>query len=152
MTLTSYAAKVIKVTKTWHTLDESTAARPVKNPERVKKLKQEWLAVSEKNLLAEIRRASGATQVLIADLLDLDQSRVSRIESADLSSMQLATLIDYVRAIDGKLTITITAGGHHYSISDDVVALPRKLKPKKAAKRPPAKKATRKPTAKRRAS
>ena len=145
------------MTKTWHTLDEFTSARPVKDPERVKRLKQEWRAITEKNFLSEIRKASGATQVLIADLLDLDQSRVSRIESSDLSSMQLATLIDYVRAIDGKLTITITAGGHHYSIPDEVVLLPKKPRAKKTSKKPAkptrvAKEATKKPGARRRAS
>jgi hypothetical protein len=42
------------------------------------------------------------------------QSRVSAVET-DISTLEIGTLIDYVRALGGELNLTITVDDHSYT-------------------------------------
>lgn len=65
--------------------------------------------------LAELRRrGSGLTQNQVADRWGRTQSRVSAVEN-DIASLEIGTLIDYVRALGGELNVTITVDDHSYS-------------------------------------
>ena len=64
--------------------------------------------------LGELRRATGITQVEVAERWGRGQPQVSKVERSDLSTVELTTLAGYVRAIGGRLTITVEAGDHVY--------------------------------------
>jgi len=56
--------------------------------------------------LGEVRRAQAFTQATIAQLLDMDQSEVSRLERR--SDMLLSTLRSFIRAAGGDLQLIVT--------------------------------------------
>lgn len=63
--------------------------------------------------LAELRRAAGRTQVDIAEEWGRPQSKVSRLES-DPTRAEIATLLGYVAAIGGHLTVEAEIDGETY--------------------------------------
>jgi hypothetical protein len=63
--------------------------------------------------LAELRRAAGLNQTELAERWGHRQPHVSKVEN-DPTNVELATLAGYVRALGGRLTITVVAGGHIY--------------------------------------
>ncbi len=63
--------------------------------------------------LAALRRAAGLNQIEVAERWGHGQPHVSKIEN-DPTNVELATLAGYVRALGGRLTITVEAGGHIY--------------------------------------
>ena len=63
--------------------------------------------------LAQLRRSVGVTQVELAQRWGRGQSYVSKIER-DPAGANMATLIDYVRALGGRLTVTVEAGDHTF--------------------------------------
>lgn len=133
------------MSKTWLTNDEVKQRRPIDDKQLFDKLVAEYRALTDERVLSDIRKASGVTQALIAELLELDQSRISRIESSKITSLQLATLIDYLRAIDGDISITITKDDRQYHLTNKPVAKAKKHVSKKAARKSttrPAKKPT----------
>jgi hypothetical protein len=63
--------------------------------------------------LAELRRAAGLNQTELAERWGHHQPHVSKVEN-DPTNVELSTLAGYVRALGGRLTITVEAGGHIY--------------------------------------
>jgi Helix-turn-helix domain len=64
--------------------------------------------------LAELRKHGAAlTQTEVAQRWGRVQSRVSSLE-ADLTKIEVATLMDYVRALHGTLEVRITVDNHTY--------------------------------------
>ena len=64
--------------------------------------------------LAELRKQGAAlTQTEVAQRWGRVQSRVSSLE-ADLTKIEVATLMDYVRALHGTLEVRITVDNHTY--------------------------------------
>ena len=64
--------------------------------------------------LAELRKHGAAlTQTEVAQRWGRVQSRVSSLE-ADLTKIEVATLMDYVRALNGTLEVRITVDNHTY--------------------------------------
>ena len=59
--------------------------------------------------LAELRRAVGLSQTELAERWGHTQSFVSRVER-DVTNVEMATLVGYVRALGGRLTVTVEAG------------------------------------------
>ncbi len=55
--------------------------------------------------LAEIRKAHGLSQQDVARAMGVTQSRVSRIESGDITRAELATLTAYIRALGGQVRL-----------------------------------------------
>ena len=56
--------------------------------------------------LAQVRKARELTQATIAELLEMDQSEVSRLEHR--SNMMLSTLRSFIRATGGELQLIVT--------------------------------------------
>lgn len=62
--------------------------------------------------LAQMRKATGLTQVQLAHALGVNQSRVSAIEHGDPDTMALTTIRSYVEALGGKLRLAADFGDH----------------------------------------
>ena len=63
-----------------------------------------------------IRKARGVSQVQLASTLEVSQNRVSQIERGQIDKAQLDTLMKYVEALGGKLTVTA-------EIADETIVL-----------------------------
>ena len=61
--------------------------------------------------LAELRRAAGLNQTELGGRWGHSQSFVSRVER-DPAGVEMTTLMGYVRALGGRLTVTVEAGDH----------------------------------------
>jgi predicted XRE-type DNA-binding protein len=66
--------------------------------------------------LAEIRKAHGLSQQDVARAMGVTQSRVSRIESGDITSAELSTIASYVRALGGDVRVIAAIGGHEITL------------------------------------
>ncbi|HEY1693307.1 MAG TPA: helix-turn-helix domain-containing protein [Polyangiaceae bacterium] len=95
--------------------------------------------------LRTIRAAVGKTQEDVADVAAMDQGDVSRIENR--GDMRLSTLERYVRALGGRLQVSMLIGGRQYILdvgeaerarapSGPGVAEPEARPRKRAAARP----------------
>lgn len=79
--------------------------------ERVNELRQEHQLVAS---LTELRRATSLTQSDVARKWGRSQSRVSSIEAANISTIEIGTLVDYARALNGHVEIRVTVADHTY--------------------------------------
>jgi predicted XRE-type DNA-binding protein len=79
--------------------------------ERVTELRKEHQLVSS---LGELRRATALTQTDVARNWGRSQSRVSSIEAAEIASIEIGTLVDYARALNGHVEIRVTVADHTY--------------------------------------
>lgn len=66
--------------------------------------------------LAEIRKAHGLSQQDVARAMGVTQSRVSRIESGDITRAELATVAAYIRALGGHLRVTAAIGSSEITL------------------------------------
>jgi predicted XRE-type DNA-binding protein len=66
--------------------------------------------------LAEIRKVHGLSQQDVARAMGVTQSRVSRIESGDLTKSELSTIAAYVRAIGGDVRVVASIGGDEIAL------------------------------------
>jgi DNA-binding XRE family transcriptional regulator len=64
--------------------------------------------------LGELRRAAGLTQQQLSERWGCTQSFVSKIER-DPASAEMGSLISYVRALGGKLVVTVVAADHVFT-------------------------------------
>jgi predicted XRE-type DNA-binding protein len=102
-------------------LDKGTINAPLTHPrmpdfaervaERVAELRTEHQLVAS---LAELRHAAALTQTDVARNWGRAQSRVSTIESADIATIEIGTLVDYARALNGHVEIRVTVNDHTY--------------------------------------
>lgn len=67
--------------------------------------------------LRELRAAQSLTQVQVAALAHIRQSRVSSIENGDIGSAQVNTLRKYVSALGGELDITVRLGDETFTLA-----------------------------------
>ena len=67
--------------------------------------------------LHELRKASGVTQVELANRLKVSQNRVSRIERGDIERAQLDTLRKYIEAVGGELRVEVEIGDERFLIA-----------------------------------
>jgi predicted XRE-type DNA-binding protein len=79
--------------------------------ERVAELRKEHQLVSS---LGELRRTTALTQTDVARNWGRSQSRVSSIEAAEIASIEIGTLVDYARALNGHVEIRVTVADHTY--------------------------------------
>jgi len=61
--------------------------------------------------LAEIRKSRSLSQQDVARAMGVTQSRVSRIESGDITNAELSTIAGYVHALGGELSVVAVIGG-----------------------------------------
>lgn len=66
--------------------------------------------------LRELREESELTQVALAELLQVSQNRVSRIERGELDRTQLDTLRRYVEALGGTLHLQAEFNGERVEL------------------------------------
>lgn len=66
-----------------------------------------WAEINARQAtLAQVRKARELTQATLAELLEMDQSEVSRLEHR--SNMLLSTLRSFIRATGGELQLIVT--------------------------------------------
>ena len=91
------------------TLEELLAKRPG-DTARIAQAREEILTESRAHRLADVRKAKHLTQKQLAERIDIDQSRVSRIENGDLSRTEVGTLAAYAQAVGGTLELVMHIG------------------------------------------
>jgi transcriptional regulator with XRE-family HTH domain len=57
--------------------------------------------------LADLRRAGGLSQALVAKAMNVTKSSISGLEARPLANVTLKTLVRYIAAIGGELTVTV---------------------------------------------
>jgi predicted XRE-type DNA-binding protein len=70
------------------------------------------VAASRRRVLSQLRRRRDLTQKVVAEQMGVSQSRVSAIESGDVSATELRTLASYISALGGKLKVVADFGDH----------------------------------------
>jgi len=65
--------------------------------------------------LAEMRKVAGVTQAGLAELLGVSQSRVSKIESGEISGIEVIRA--YVSALGGKVDLVATLGDRTWKVA-----------------------------------
>ena len=65
--------------------------------------------------LAEMRKASGVTQAGLAELLGVSQSRISKIESGEISGIEVIRA--YVTALGGTVDLVATLGDRTWKVA-----------------------------------
>ena len=85
------------------TLREKLASLPADRQEKIEAHAQQLIA--EEMSLQSLRRARQLTQVKVADLLNIRQENVSRIEKR--TDLLLSTLRDYVQSMGGDLRLVV---------------------------------------------
>lgn len=90
-------------------LEELLAKRPG-DASRIAQARDEMLTESRAHRLADVRKARHLTQEQLAERIDIDQSRVSRIENGDLSRTEVGTLVAYAHAVGGTLELVVRIG------------------------------------------
>jgi predicted XRE-type DNA-binding protein len=66
--------------------------------------------------LAEIRKAHGLSQQDVARAMGVTQSRVSRIESGDITKSELSTIAAYIRALGGDVRVIAAIEGEEVTL------------------------------------
>lgn len=88
------------------TIDDFMQSLPETRQASIRERSAELIA--EQMTLKQFRKAHALTQKKLADRLNIDQARVSKMEQN--SDMLLSTLRGYVEAVGGTLDLTVTIG------------------------------------------
>lgn len=67
--------------------------------------------------LAELRKQHKVTQSQLAEIMNVDQSRMSQIETGDITRAELPTVTAYINALGGSVKIVADFG-----VSQDQIA------------------------------
>jgi DNA-binding XRE family transcriptional regulator len=65
--------------------------------------------------LAEMRKAAGVTQAGLAELLNVSQSRISKIENGEISGIEVIRA--YVTALGGTVDLVATLGDRTWKVA-----------------------------------
>jgi DNA-binding XRE family transcriptional regulator len=65
--------------------------------------------------LAEMRKAAGVTQAGLAELLQVSQSRISKIENGEVSGIEVIRA--YVNALGGSVDLVATLGDRSWKVA-----------------------------------
>ena len=80
------------------------------DPALVKAARYELLASIRSARLAEVRKSRSLTQSEVASHMGVSQVRVSQIERGQLTASEVGTLVSYVEALGGRLTMVAEFG------------------------------------------
>ena len=97
------------------TLQDMLRTRPVDRV-RVEQRKRRMRDQLRAYRLRELREELELTQVALAELLQVSQNRVSRIERGELDRTQLDTLRRYVEALGGTLHLQAEFNGERVEL------------------------------------
>lgn len=78
--------------------------------------------------LREIREMAGHTQAALAELTDMTQSELSRLERRE--DHRLSTLRRFVEALGGELEVVAVFGAKRVALGSPLIGEPRKASPK----------------------
>jgi transcriptional regulator with XRE-family HTH domain len=80
------------------------------DPTLVQTARYELLASVRSAKLAEVRRSRSLTQSDVASQMGVTQVRVSQIERGQLTASEVGTLVSYIEALGGRLTLVAEFG------------------------------------------
>jgi len=80
------------------------------DPALVQAARYELLASVRSARLAEVRKSRSLTQSDVAAQMGVSQVRVSQIERGQLTASEVGTLVSYVEALGGRLTMVADFG------------------------------------------
>ena len=94
------------------------------NPERAKAWNSEESRAYERELVLShqiyrlrlVRKRLGITQVELAKRMGVSQIRISQIENGKLENFELGTLIRYIEALGGRLSMSVELEGKHLEL------------------------------------
>jgi DNA-binding XRE family transcriptional regulator len=81
------------------------------DPDEIQRRVEELLAEQRAYRLREIREACAWSQQQVADVMGVNQTRVSAIERGDLGKTELATIRRYVEVLGGEIEVVAKIGG-----------------------------------------
>lgn len=96
--------------KNWTEIRKDMVASGQIDEVRSAEHQRRMLAEVRAHRLAEIRKLQQVTQVELAKAMDVDQSRVSRLEKGRLDATELGTVKKYVEALGGELRLVADFG------------------------------------------
>lgn len=67
--------------------------------------------------LAELRKQHDLTQTQLAEIMHVDQSRISQIENGDITRAELTTVTAYISALGGSVKVVADFGDCQYQIA-----------------------------------
>lgn len=67
--------------------------------------------------LAELRKQHNLTQSQLAKIMHVDQSRISQIETGDITRAELPTVTAYINALGGSVKIVADFGDSQHQIA-----------------------------------
>ncbi len=67
--------------------------------------------------LAELRKQHQLTQAELAEIMHVDQSRISQIETGDITRTELPTVTAYINALGGSVKVVADFGDSQYQIA-----------------------------------
>jgi DNA-binding XRE family transcriptional regulator len=107
------------------------------DPALVQAARYELLTSVRSARLAEVRKSRSLTQSDVAAHMGVSQVRVSQIERGQLTASEVGTLVSYVEALGGRLTVVADFGDQSVVVDE-----PRPQEPTRVPKRPSSRKAS----------
>jgi transcriptional regulator with XRE-family HTH domain len=101
------------------TIQDVLKLRPI-SAERMNKARAEGAAFEFGFKLKEMRRRRELSQVEVAKILGVSQNRVSQIERGKLDKTLIGTLMRYVEALGGVLTVSAKIGDENLLLAQSV--------------------------------
>jgi DNA-binding XRE family transcriptional regulator len=111
--------KPMKDASSLSTIEDVLKLRPI-SAERMNKARAEGAAFEFGFKLKEMRRSRELSQVEVAKILGVSQNRVSQIERGKLDKTLIGTLMRYVEALGGVLTVSAKIGDENLLLAQSV--------------------------------
>lgn len=109
----------MKDASSFSTIEDVLKLRPI-SAERMNKAHAEGAAFEFGFKLKEMRRRRELSQVEVAKILGVSQNRVSQIERGKLDKTLIGTLMRYVEALGGVLTVSAKIGDENLLLAQSV--------------------------------
>ncbi|MFI6323355.1 helix-turn-helix domain-containing protein [Nonomuraea sp. NPDC050556] len=97
--------------------DDSALAEIFDGPGEMDEIRRQASLLRAGLRLGEVRKRLGLTQQQVADRMEVSQKRVSAIETAQLSTIKVSTLVAYAEALGGKLGVSIDVDDEHLELA-----------------------------------
>jgi transcriptional regulator with XRE-family HTH domain len=96
--------------KNWREVRKEAVARGLVDEAKVAEHRTRALAELQAYRLADVRKAQQLTQVEVAQVMEVTQSRVSQLEKGSLEASEIGTVRKYVEALGGHLRVLADFG------------------------------------------
>lgn len=96
--------------KNWREVRKEAVARGLVDEAKVAEHRTRALAELQAYRLADVRKAQHLTQVEVAQVMEVTQSRVSQLEKGSLEASEIGTVRKYVEALGGHLRVLADFG------------------------------------------